>query len=117
MKKQPFNLDQHRRLGRELHAIRNTLLAISCDLANKYGKSGPVAKLAEDARRVVDRLRQAMEAHAVTDSALDFDGQSLPGFLHVYFPGSGEGILLASDAVPSIADGRTLAGIAYADEE
>lgn len=83
MKRNPMTLDEHRRLGAELHAIRNRLQRIGIDLANRYGKTRPLGRRAVRMSDAVDAVRAKLDGQLHRDHARDFD-------THVYYPGPGE---------------------------
>jgi len=62
MQKPPMTVDEHEALGRELYRIRNRLQRIGVDLAERYGKSNLIGRLALEMHRAIDPVRIAVDS-------------------------------------------------------
>lgn len=80
-RRDPYTLEEHDRLGGELHLIRHRLLHIGVDIARRYGKGRPVGKRALAMHQAVDALRHLIEDEAAEDLGERFD-------VHLYYPGT-----------------------------
>jgi hypothetical protein len=65
--KAKFTLDQHEKLGLQIKPFKDFLCSVSCELANRYGKTSRQAKLAHQAFNKMTELKSALEDCAFRD--------------------------------------------------
>jgi hypothetical protein len=76
----PMTLTEHEQLGEELHRIRDRLVHLQVELANRYGKSRRPGGLAGRALAAVDALRSELDDQLARDDPAGFRTT-------VYYPG------------------------------
>jgi hypothetical protein len=87
MKKKNLIIDDHRRLGAELKAMRDRLVEITVRLGGAYGLSDRIVITADRTWREIDELRSALDNEILTNYP------TMPGsvLMTIYYPGDDHG--------------------------
>ena len=82
MDKKRLTIDDHRRLGAELQAMRNRLVEITARLGKAYGQDDRIVVIADWTWREIDELRAAL------DKEIFAAYPSMPGavLMTIYYP-------------------------------
>lgn len=61
VKKQGFTIEEHVVIGQTLHALRDYLLELNCQISNAFPKTSSTAKKANGAVHALDSLRSSLD--------------------------------------------------------